>query len=80
MSFREFLEWGYYYRLEPFGEPWARSAMIGSILANQWRDSDTDPIMPRDLMPGRKKPKPMSDAQLRKAMRRWYEITNSGTR
>jgi hypothetical protein len=62
MTWREYLEWGEYYGLEPWGEERGdlRSGIVASVIANVNRDAKKQPkaFEPVDFMPYYEKPKP----------------------
>jgi hypothetical protein len=50
MSSAELTWWMAYYQLEPFGEPWLRTGVIASTIANAATAGGT-PLRPSDFMP-----------------------------
>lgn len=62
MTWAEYLEWGEYYGLEPWGEERSdlRSGIVASVIANTSRDPKRQPkpFEPVDFMPYYEKPQP----------------------
>jgi len=62
MTWGEYLEWGEYYAVEPWGEERGdlRSGIIASLIANTNRDPKRQPkpFEPVDFMPYYEKPQP----------------------
>lgn len=63
MSSAEFTAWQAYYRVEPFGDGWERTAALMALLANVYRNAKErkEPFRPAEFYPGWRPPPPPPD-------------------
>jgi len=74
--------WVAYYRRSPWGDEWAQTGVVSSIIANAHRDTKRQkkPFSPEDFMPGgrrKRKKKQMSPEQIQAEFNRFLAAASS---